>query len=179
MASGLAPTASINLHLHVGIALGISRQECRQCVSICTGEAATFSAPVSPRLSNCACSPSELAWPNRLRQLPSNCSPSAVRTRRRPTRSNSLSPSSCSSSWICRERPGCETRRCSAAFETVPCSATVTNVRRRLKSMRLIYTMRYRKPEELCIGQMEPASNVGPGTARQHVFGRPTCDGLA
>ena len=164
------------LHLHVGIALGVLGQECRKNFSICTGEAATFSTPVSPRRSNCACSLSELALPNRLRQLPSNCSPSPVRKRRRPTRSKSLRPSSCSRSLICREREGCAMRRCSAALETVPCSATVTKVRRCLRSMPLLISTPNRKVEDLCIGQQKPAGKSSAHGMPQHVGGQYATD---
>src|SRR5829696_6052870 len=52
-------------------------------------------------------------------------------------RSNSLNPHSSSRSAICRDRADWLIRRRRAAFETVPRSATVTNVRKRLKSTRL------------------------------------------
>jgi len=63
------------LHLHARIALGILVQECRKNRFDLHRGAATFNTPVSPRRSSCACSPSEVTEPSRLRQLPSSCSP--------------------------------------------------------------------------------------------------------
>src|SRR5260370_38263309 len=77
----------------------------------------------------------------------------AVRTSRRPTRSKSLKPNSCSRSLICRERADWLMCRRNAAFETVPRSATATNVRRRLRSMSLFISNLHKKTEELCIGR--------------------------
>ncbi len=93
-------------HFHFGIALGVLAHECRKHAFDHCGVAATFSTPLSPRRRSSARSPSAPTWPNRLRQSPSNCSPSPVRTSRRPTRSKSMRPSSCSRSLICRDKAG-------------------------------------------------------------------------
>src|SRR6266511_1996202 len=66
-------------HFHFGIALGVLAHECRKHAFDHCGVAATFSTPLSPRRRSSARSPSAPTWPNRLRQSPSNCSPSPVR----------------------------------------------------------------------------------------------------
>lgn len=68
--------------------------------------------PIRPLVQpNVARPPTALAWPNKLRQSASNCSPTLVSDSRRPTRSNSLRPNSRSRSPICRDRAGCAMRR--------------------------------------------------------------------
>ena len=63
----------------------------------------------------------------------------AVRISRRRMRSNSRTPSSASRSPIWRDSAGCAIRNRTAALDTVPCSATVTKVRkwRKFMSVRL------------------------------------------
>src|SRR6266478_3877634 len=72
------------------------------------------------------------------RQSPRSSLPLVVRNRRRPIRSKSLNPHSYSKSLICRDKADWLMRRCSAALETVPRSATTTKVRRRFRSILLI-----------------------------------------
>ena len=73
--------------------------------------------------------------PRALRHSDRSTWPSLVRISLRRTRSNSVMPRSVSRSLIWRDSAGCAIPSCADAFETVPRSATVTNVRKCRKSM--------------------------------------------
>src|SRR5262245_31562173 len=129
------PRASCSFTCTLGKRSAYRGENVDKTLSIVCGGAATFSIPRSPRRSSATRSPSEPTLAKTPRQSASRFSPTAVKTRRRPIRSKSLKPNSCSRSLICRERADWLTCRRNPAFETVPNSATATNVRRRLRSM--------------------------------------------
>src|SRR5947209_1668406 len=123
------------LHAHVGEAYGVAREESgqdaldrlRRCGDLEHARVSAFE-----QFYALAERP---IWPSTPRQSPSSCSPRVVRKRRRPMRSKSLNPHSCSRSPIWRDKADWLMRRRSAAFDTVPRSATATKVRRRFRPM--------------------------------------------
>src|SRR5262245_32651162 len=121
-------TSLRDFHLHVPIALRVAGQELRKHAFDVKWRGGDFQhtrhrdggpAPARrPQLRN-----------STNRQSLSNCSPSPVKSRRRPTRSNCFRPSSCSRSLMCLDGAGWAIRRRSEALEGLPSSATVTKVR--------------------------------------------------
>src|SRR5262249_42828078 len=69
--------------------------------------------------------------------------------------SKSRTPNSACKSCSWRERAGCVIRSVFAALETVPCSATTTNVRSRLRSIALLMLRKHQFTDQLCIGSMK------------------------
>ena len=113
----------------VGITLCIAKQKLRQNTFDVLRRAGDFqdtSVPMPEQLSLLLDGAGAI---EKQRQPATICSPSPVRSSRRPTRSKRRRPSSRSRSMICRDNAGWAIRSRSAAFETVPSSATVTNVR--------------------------------------------------